>query len=63
MTIQEMEKYIQEVKKIIDIKDDKTTISAIAETFDPHLPRKFMIETEIGDYHIIVKKMFKKENK
>ena len=64
MTIKEVKKYISEVKEIIDISEDKTTISAIPVNFDPHLPRKFAIETKIGDYHIIIRKMFRegKEN-
>lgn len=60
MTIKELQKYLDEIRKIIKFDDSKTEILT-ANKYDPS-HKAFEIDTEIGDYHIKIIKMFKREN-
>lgn len=59
MTIQEVKKYIKEIKEIIKIDDNKTVISATSQEYDPYVPKKFILNTRIGDYQISIRKLFR----
>lgn len=60
MTIKELQKYLDEIRKIIKFDDSKTEISTIKQ-HDPSY-KALEVDTEIGDYHIKIIKMFKREN-
>lgn len=63
MTIQEVKKYVDEIKKIIKLDDSKTNISATSQVYDPYIPEQFILNTQIGDYHFSIKKLFKEGKK
>ena len=60
MTIKELQKYLDEIRKIIKFDDSKTEISTIKQ-YDPSY-KALEVDTEIGDYRIKIIKMFKREN-
>ena len=63
MTIQEVKKYIKEIKEIIDINDSKTDISATSQEYDPFVSKRFILNTQIGDYQISIRKLFREGEK